>query len=185
MRKEDADAGFTLLDSLMSMVVMTLVMAISTSGILAMHRTANRVDATSFAQTQISIALQRLDRQIRYAVGISQEYGSGQYVDFLTVQQGQRRCVQLRVAGGVLAQRTWTYQQSPPVLSAWTPLATNVTGSTPFTYVAPSATLGFQQLRVSLFVTANSGREANTAVFTAMNSSRTSGNDYCRAARTL
>lgn len=185
MRKEEGDDGFTLLDTLMSTVVMTVVMAIFTSSIVAMYRTASKAEAKAFAQTQISMALERLDREIRYAVGISQEYGGGQYVDFLTVRQGRQQCVQLRVAAGVLAQRTWTYQQSPPDLSGWVPLATGVTGTSPFTYLAPTPTLGFQQLKVSVFVTTTNGRDANTTTFTAMNSSRTSGNDYCSAARTL
>lgn len=185
MRKEEGDAGFTLLDTLMSTVVMTIVMAIFTSSVVAMYRTANAADARATAQTQIGMALERLDRQVRYAEGISQVYGAGMYVDFLTVRQGRRQCVQLRVANGVLAQRTWTYQRTPIDLSAWVPLASGVTSTAPFTYVPPSATLGYQQLRVSLSVTTADGRDANVTSFTAMNSSRTSGNDYCSAARGL
>ena len=186
MREEERDdAGFTLLDTLMSTVVMTIVMAVCTSSIVTMYRTANAADAKAFAQTQISMALERLDREVRYAVGISQQYDNGRSVDFLTVRQGHQQCVQLRVANGVLARRTWTYLQTPPDLSDWLPLASNVTGATPFTYVPPTPTLGHQQLTVSLFVSTANGRDANLTTFTAMNSSRTSGNDYCAAARGL
>jgi type II secretory pathway pseudopilin PulG len=182
MRKGDDDAGFTLIDTLMSTVVMTVVMAVFTTSILSMYRTAKNVDAKSMAQTQISIAMQRLDREVRYAVGISQPYNSGQYVDFLTVQQGKQECVQLRVAGGVLARRTWIYRQAPGS-AGWTTLAGGVTAAAPFAYLAPTTALGFQQLTVTLQVGTGGGKDVNTGTFTAMNSSRTTGNDYCIAGR--
>jgi len=185
MRKEESDAGFTLIDTLMSTVVMTVVMAVFTSSILAMYRTANAADAKAFAQTQISMALERLDREVRYAEGISKVLPGEKSVDFLTVRQGRRQCVQVRLLNGVLARRTWTYQRTPLDLSPWTTLASSVTSAAPFTYVAPTATLGYQQLKVTLTVVSTKGRDENTTSFTAMNSTRTSGNDYCSAARGL
>lgn len=184
MRKE-GDEGFTLLDTVMAMIVMTVVTAVFTSSVLMMYRTANRVDARSVAQTQVALVMQKLDRQLRYARGISTVYGGGRYVDYLTVRPNQQQCVQLRLQGTVLAQRTWTYQRAPMDLSAWTPLATDVTGVTPFTYVPPTTTMGYQQLTVSLTVGSGSGREANAVTFTAMNSSRTASNDYCAAGRSI
>jgi hypothetical protein len=167
----------------MSTVVMTVVMAVFTSSVLSMYRAANSVEAKSVAQTEMSTAMQRMDREVRYAVGISRPYGSGQYVDFLSVQQGRQTCVQLRVQNGVLARRTWSYQQNPPAFSAWTTLASGVNAGAPFTYLAPTVTLGHQQLRVLLSVGTGNGKDANVATFTAMNSSRTTGNDYCIAGR--
>jgi type II secretory pathway component PulJ len=181
MGKEDGDAGFTLVDTLMSTVVMTIVMAVFTTSILAMYRSARTVENKSVAQTQLSVALQRLDREVRYAVGISRPYNGGKWVDFLVVQQDRRQCVQLKVANGTLARRTWTYQQA--VGAAWNTLATGVTSTAPFGYVGPTATMGFQQLQVNLTVTAGTGRDANAATFTALNSSRSTGNDYCSAGR--
>jgi type II secretory pathway pseudopilin PulG len=187
VRKEESEAGFTLLDTVMSTVVMTIVMAVFTSSMLMMYRSAGNVDARSAAQTQVAQALQRIDRQIRYAKGISLPYGSGKYVDFLTVRPDRQQCVQLRVSGTVLSQRTWTFQKNPIDLSDWTPLASNVSsaGGQPFTYLAPTQTLGYQQLRLSLSVGAGSSRDANAVTFTALNSTRTTGNDYCSAARAL
>lgn len=187
MRSEDPDAGFSLLDTVMSTVVMTIVMAVFTSSVVVMYRSARNIDAKSVAQTQIAQALQRIDRQVRYAEGISLPYSGGTGVDFLTVRPGRRECVQLRVSGGVLRQRTWTYQSNPIDLSPWTPLATNVTtaGGTPFAYLAPTPSVGYQRLKVSLSVGSGSGREANAITFTALNSTRTSGNDQCQAGRTL
>ena len=185
MRRE-GDAGFTLLDTLMATVLMTFVTAMFTSSVLFMYRAANGVEAKSAAQTQLALTLQKLDRELRYARGISQVYGSGGvYVDFLTERPGLRQCVQLRLQGGVLAQRTWTYQQSPLNLTAWTPLATEITTTAPFAYIAPTTTLGYQQLTVTLSTGTGIGREANTVTFTALNSDRSSSNDYCSAARSI
>ena len=61
--------------------------------------------------------------------------------------------------------------------------AVTSTGGQPFTYLAPTVSLGFQQLKVSLFVGSGSGRDWDTVTFTAMNSSRPASNDYCSAAR--
>ena len=185
--REESDGGFTLIDTVMSTVVMTIIMAVFTSSVLMMYRSANNVDAKSLSQTQIAQVLERVERQVRYAKGISKEYGGGAYVDFLVVRNGKQQCVQLRVAGNVLSQRTWTYQKTPIDLSAWMPLASNVssTGTQPFTYVAPTTSLGYQQLTVSLLLGSGGGRDANTVTFTALNSGRTSSNDYCSAARTL
>lgn len=184
MRKE-GDEGFTLLDTLMASVVMMIVTAIFTSSVLFMYRTAGGVEAKSATQTRLALVLQKLDREVRYARGISKIYNSGTYVDFLSERPGQRQCVQLRLQGGVLAQRTWTYQQTPINLTAWTPLATQITTTAPFTYIAPTMTLGYQQLTVALAAGTGAGREANAVTFTALNSDRSSSNDYCSAARAI
>lgn len=191
--QRESDEGFTLLDTLMSMVIMTVVMAAFSSAVLFMYRSANAVDAKSVSQVQSAQALTRLDKELHYAKGISREYGGGKYVDFLTVRNGQQQCVQLRVSGGLLSQRTWTYLRTPIDLTGWTTLASGVTdnGTQPFTYIgpadnpSPSWAMGFQQLKVSLQIGAGSSKELNTVTFAALNSSRTSGNDYCAAARTL
>jgi type II secretory pathway component PulJ len=180
MRKK-SDAGFTMIDVLVSMSVMVVVMAAATAGIMSMYRAANTVDATAAAQAQLGLALQRLDREIRYAEGISDEYriGNDWYVDFLAVQGTERQCVQLRLAGGQLAQRTWLYDRTPLERTAWHPLADGITSARPFDYVPPSDVLGYQRLTLDL----RSGADVNTATFTALNSTRTSSNDYCAAGR--
>jgi hypothetical protein len=85
----------------------------------------------------------------------------------------------------VLSQRTWTYQASPLNLSGWTAIAYGLTSATPFTYLPPTDALGYQQLTVTLGGGSGSGTDANTVTFTALNSDRTTGQDYCSAARGL
>lgn len=192
MRKRSDDAGFTLIDMMVAMTLMMIVMAIFTSTVVRMYRTAGDVDAKSTAQASINIAMQRLDREVRYAKGISSPYlnGSDQYVDMLSIQRTPsgpvaQQCIQLRVAGGVLAQRTWTFKASPLDLSAWTPLATGLTSATPFTYVPPGDRVGYQQLTVTLAGGTGSSADSNTTTFIALNSDRTTIQDYCSAARGL
>jgi type II secretory pathway pseudopilin PulG len=179
--KKKSDAGFTLIDVLVSMSLMIVVMAVATAGITSMYRAANTVDARSVAQAQLGLALQRLDREIRYAEGISTEYRTGDdwYVDFLAVQGTRRECIQLRLAGGQLSQRTWPYDRVPLTRTAWRPLADGITSVRPFTHLPPSDLIGYQRLTLDL----RSGADANTATFTALNTTRTSRTDYCAAGR--
>lgn len=168
------------------MTIMTIVMSVFTTMVLTMYRSANKVDAKATAQSQIATAMARLDRELRYAKGISLPYtiGGSPYLDFLATQQGAATCIQLRVSAGILAQRTWAYPQgTPPAFAAWTTLASGITSATPFVYVAPTASTGFQQLKVTLNDGTATGSDQNVATFTALNSSRSASNDYCNAAR--
>jgi type II secretory pathway component PulJ len=179
--EKKSDAGFTMIDVLVSMSVMVVVMAVATAGIMSMYRTAGAVESSSVAQSQLGLALQRLDREVRYAQGISREYqvGNEYFVDFLAVQGTRRECIQLRLSGGQLAQRTWLYDQTPLTRTAWRPLADGITSRQPFVYLPPSDLIGYQRLTIDL----RSGLGANQATFTALNTTRTSGNDFCVAGR--
>jgi type II secretory pathway pseudopilin PulG len=186
IRPRGDDEGFSLIETLMVTVLMVVVMSVVTSALLMMYRTADNVDAKSVAQSQIATAMQRLDREIRYAKGISAPYSlSGSpAVDFLATQQGKSTCIQLRVSGGNLSQRTWAYPPASPLtLSAWSPLATGVTSTTPFAYAAPTDASAYQHLTVTLTDASVNGSDQNSATFTALNSTRTTGNDYCNSAR--
>jgi type II secretory pathway pseudopilin PulG len=185
IRPRDDDEGFSLIETLMVTVLMVVVMSVVTSALLMMYRTADNVEAKSVAQSQIATALQRLDREIRYAKGISAPYSlSGSpAVDFLATQQGRSTCVQLRVSGGILAQRTWAYPLTGALPTTWAVLASGVTSTTPFAYAAPNDTSAYQHLTVTLTDASKTGTDQNTATFTALNSTRTTGNDYCSAGR--
>lgn len=187
MEEERPDAGFTLLDVMMAMTVMTVVMAVFTASLLAMYRSSNSVEAKAEAQTQLSIGLRRLDHEVRYAAGISAPYALGghQHLDFLTIDSGAKKCVQLRVRDGRLGRRSWTYRASPLDLTPWTQLTSGLSGPAPLAYRAPTAKIGHQQLELQLTTSGTTGKDANLMIFTALNTDRTSGNDYCDAARLL
>ena len=185
MRKESAstradDEGFTLVELMVSMGVMMIVMAIVTASIVTMYRSAEDIEARSTAQAELGLVLQRLDREVRYAKGISDTLGSADTVDFLTIQGTEQRCVQLRVVDGVLSQRTWAYGHNPISPTEWRPLASGLELDEPFTYLPPDDKLGYQRLRIYLVRDA----DENEATFTALNTDRSSGNDYCAAGRT-
>jgi type II secretory pathway pseudopilin PulG len=185
--KKSGDAGFTLIDLMVAAAVMTMVMAVFTANVVRMYRTSNYLQARAISQTQIGTAMHRMDGEVRYAVGISEPYAvsGGQAVDMLVAQKNARTCVQIRAAAGVLTQRTWTYLANPLNLTPWTTLATGLASNAPFDYLPPTDTLSYQQLAVMLTVGTGTGTDVNAATFTALNSDRTTGQDYCAAARAL
>jgi prepilin-type N-terminal cleavage/methylation domain-containing protein len=188
------DAGVTLTELLVALSILTVVMTIFTTGIVQMYRSSNVGDARSTAQQQVSLALLRLDRQVRYAaeIGAPRAVGAGQYVEVLRPATGGRQeCLQVRSAGGLLQQRTWAAGVSPAAPTPWSVLASGVTSATPFSLLAPldTDTIGYQRLRVRLTTTAGGGAASVTKssdiTFTALNSTRDSGTTPCSEGWTL
>jgi hypothetical protein len=143
----------------------------------------------------VSLALLRLDKQVRYAAEIGAPRpatGTPQYVEIqLPMTRGVQQCLQLRVYNGLLQQRTWTSGVSPVVATGWSVLASGVTSPRPFTLLTPADTdaIGYQRLRVQLTAASGAGsnRVAKTSdiTFTAQNSSRESGTTPCAEGWTL
>jgi Tfp pilus assembly protein PilV len=187
-RRRD-DEGLTLIDVIVSMSIMSVVMGLFTTGIVQMYRMSNGTDAKSVAQSQVSLALLRLDKEIRYASGISPQYllSGNQYVDFLLVQKGVPTCVQLRVAAGQLEQRTWTYRATPFAPSAWIQLASGITSTTPFTFADADDTVSYQRLTVKLTASSGAGNskssKTSTVTYTALNTTTKSLTNDCIAGR--
>jgi type II secretory pathway pseudopilin PulG len=185
-----ADAGMTLIDVLVAMTIMTVVTALFTAGIGQMYRMVNGTDNKSVAQSQVSTALLRLDKDVRYASGISAPYplSGNQYVDFLLPKAGTSMCVQLRVAAGKLQRRTWTWKVTPFAPTAWVTLASSVTSATPFSYAAPDTEISYQRLTVDLKVTIGTGTKTvvknSKVTYTALNTTTKSLNTDCIAGRT-
>jgi prepilin-type N-terminal cleavage/methylation domain-containing protein len=195
LRDRDADDnGFTMIEIVVTMTIMLIVLVLFTSGITQAYSAENRVDAAANSQGQLTIAFQRLDKEVRYAVGISNTgtVAGDQYVEFLTSFTGTPVCTEVRVhvATQQLQQRTWTQGMSPLVPSAWTQLASNVTSTAPFTVTQAGSTLNFQRLRILLTVRTGSNATAATKnsdiTFTALNTSlTTSSNTICTEGRAV
>ncbi len=188
------DSGITLIEVVVSMSIMTIVGAIFTAGVLQMFRSANRSEAASTAQSQINNAFLRLDKEIRYAAGISTpgSVGSDSYVEFLTTNTGTPVCTELRlhVATRQLQRRTWIQGSSPLTPSAWIPLASFVSSTQPFTLSAADATFNFQRLQLKLVGTSGAGGTATSkqtdVTFTALNTSpTTSSATVCTEGRAI
>jgi len=185
------DAGVTLIETVVAMTVMAVFMTIFTSGIVQMFRVANRADAVFAVQAQVTVAFIHVDREIRYAVGITEPAsvtGGGYqdtYVEYLTVEAGGVRCTELRLrvpAGqsgpvdqqrGVLQHRGW-YTTAGPGSAPWTTLATNVASALPFAHGTVDDSYNFQRLTLSLTAypnaTGTAAARTTTMTFTDLNS---------------
>jgi hypothetical protein len=178
------DEGVSLVELTVSLALMSIAMMIFTTGIMQLFNGANKNEALSNAQSQVNTTFLKLDKEIRYATGISapDQVGGDWYVEYLITNTGTQICTQLRLtAGGRLQHRTWTKPASaatPPAPAAWTPLAERVEppgGGTPFTLLPADAVSNFHRLRLTLVARDGNGgtgtRTASSIMFTALNTS--------------
>jgi hypothetical protein len=182
------DAGATLLELLVTLGLMSVVMAMITAGMVQMYSTVNRNEELSIVQAQLHVVFQRLDREIRYASGIRQP-GQGQagggswYVEYSVLTAGVEDCVQLRLptAGGRFEHRN---QRGAGAVSGWRQLAANVAAGARFS-LEPATTdrYAHQQLTISLTSQPRAGVSAGNRpveyTFTAMNSSIETPSGVC------
>ncbi|AEV84334.1 hypothetical protein ACWT_3311 [Actinoplanes sp. SE50] len=192
------DSGTSLIEVMVAMGVMSVVMAIFTGGVIQFYRSADAAEETGITQTQLRLAFQTLDREVRYANGISlpatAAINGAWYVEFSGIDPaGAQVCRQLRLdAGGVLQELTWT-PGSPPAAgtrgrtlasglmspggSVPAPFDRQAAGSTPYASASTSATgtafsPDLQRLRVRLTTRAGSTTSVTDVTFTALNTSR-------------
>jgi Tfp pilus assembly protein PilV len=187
---EGGDAGITMVEVMVSMVLMSIVLAIFTTAIVQMVHSASRNQRLSRAQSQLNIAFLRLDKEIRYAAAISQQgtVGGDPTVEYLTTNTGSSVCTELRLHAGQLQWRTWT-QPAPPTVpgpgnvypTRWLPLASDLSSAAPFTFRDADSTLNFQRLELNLTAGTTDGGSSTSrrtdVTFTALNTSLTSQGD--------
>jgi prepilin-type N-terminal cleavage/methylation domain-containing protein len=176
------DRGFGLVEIVVAMTIMGLVGGIFTTGILQVYRTTSANESRSITQAQLSQALLRLDREVRYASYIGATSAGRPYVEYLLTTQ----CVQLRLAGGQLQRRAWAHDGAAPRPGGWLPIASQVMSSAPFTRVDANGTLGHQRLTVDLIAATGGASKHSTITFTAMNTDQdtAASADPCYDART-
>ncbi|WIM98367.1 hypothetical protein ACTOB_001965 [Actinoplanes oblitus] len=168
------DAGISLVDLMVSMSLMSVFMAIFTTGIVQMYRTAGRAEATQVMQADLDLAFERLDDEVRYARAISlpgtDSTGAGTYVEYLNVDGATQTCTELRLRDGALQRRAWTGGATPG--STWRTLAAGVTGGT---FDRTNRADQRQQLTVTMSVqfAANVPGHETSFQFTALNSDAT------------
>ncbi len=183
MNTQPDDRGVTLLEVVVAISLMLVAMSAVTAGVVDMFRTASTTTLASTAQSQVGLAVLRLDRQVRYASGISRPriVGGVQYVEYKFVEKGRSTCVQLRVIDGKLQQRSWVSGTSPQ--ADWATLASGVVTPAPFTHVAADDQVGHQRLIVGVQATAGAGSttrsKRSTVTFTALNTTRDSPTEVC------
>jgi hypothetical protein len=185
-----SDGGASMVEVTVSMVLMSIVLAIFTTAIVQMVGSANRNQTISSTQSQLTIAFLRLDKEIRYASAISHEgtVAGDPVVEYLTTNTGNRVCSELRLHAGQLQWRTWT-QPPPPAVpgpgnvtaSKWLPLATGISSAAPFTFHDADGQYVFQRLELNLTAGATYGGPSTSRqsdiTFTALNTALASQGD--------
>lgn len=183
------DAGTTLAEVMVSMGVMSVVMALVTAAIVQMYRSSNRADVSSVDMSQLQTAFQQLDRTVRYASAISEPNGTataggGWYVEWSSVSEGVTTCTQVRLDGpsGRLQRRS---QVAGEPATGWATVASFLVGTRPFV-LEPASTSGYPHQRLTVNVLVRSATDAakparrSTFSFTALNTSLTTvSNGVC------
>jgi Tfp pilus assembly protein PilV len=177
-RAGGADDGVTLIDVMVSMVVMSVVVAVFTTGVVDMFRTANHSDAAVAAQTQTLAAFNRLERQIRYAQRIMEQHplSNGNFaVEFVSTDAlGVVQCTQLALptAGGTLTQRQWPAGTAPTAPATTIATGLKAPAGNPFLRLpagtpdtAGGTSSNFDRLQVRVTITVGIGTMAQTRSF--------------------
>lgn len=133
-REKRGDEGFSLLEIMMSMTILSIVTSITIGAITQIYRTANRIENAALARDQLAISFSRLDKEVRYATWVNSpgQFNGAWYIEFET----PTGCRQLAFIGGALTLASWT---PPATVGAATTLGTDLTvisGVKPFTLYA-------------------------------------------------
>ncbi|MEU7907047.1 prepilin-type N-terminal cleavage/methylation domain-containing protein [Actinoplanes sp. NPDC049118] len=201
------DAGLSLIELMVTMGVMSIVMLVFTTGIVQVYWANRRTETVSVAQSQLHMAFQRFDRELRYASSISLPndvaIGTRYYVEF--AEADPTKCVRLRLdthgqaGAGILQLIRWNLGTPPTATSPWTTVASNLdvgsdkpfarqdVGEKPYA----TATVGqdfmtaFQRLRIRLTTKVADAVTTVDTTFTAVNSAKAITNgcmsDWARA----
>jgi prepilin-type N-terminal cleavage/methylation domain-containing protein len=132
-----ADAGFSLIEILVAMAIMSVIGAAMTAAMVQTYKSTTRQESLTSMSFQTHLAFQRLDNEIRYAYVVRRPAANPSitgfyYVEYLVEVAGVRQCTQLRLGGrnDVLQRRT---QRSGGPVGAWSALATGLGASARFT----------------------------------------------------
>jgi len=183
------DAGVTLLELMITMAIMAVVLMMFTGAMIQIYRSVNKNEAIAAARDGVNLTFARLDKEIRYAAGISTPgvTGTDQYVEYLITNTGTPMCAQLRLhaPSAQLQWRSWPQNGTP---AGWTVLASGVTATNPFTRYPATGDFAFQRLRIDMTANTSSGATAtkrqSDITFTALNTSpTTSSNSVCTEGR--
>jgi prepilin-type N-terminal cleavage/methylation domain-containing protein len=189
-RITDPEAGFTVIELMVALMVFSIFLAIVTTSILALTRSASRIQVAAVSTSQELAVFARLDHAIRYADGINLQ-GTGasgdSYIEFRTPSDSTPNnltmCTQWRYdpTAATVASRQWQDGNFSTV-TPWDVQLENVAndgGSTyPFAYIAPvppKTTLQEMVLTLDAGNTVVKGA-AISSTFVARNSAVTSSN---------
>jgi prepilin-type N-terminal cleavage/methylation domain-containing protein len=196
------DHGFTLVEMVVSMAIMSVVMSVVIAGIAQIYSATNRVDTASYNRSQATIAFRRLDAEMRYATWITPKpdlVGTRWYAEY-AVPDGCRQ-LKLDTSTGVLTLASWPITSTTPanpvalasnvtVIPGFRPFQTYTIGSAPFA-TASTDTLAigkgyapqFTQLRVQVNIVTGATTTPLDSLFTAENSTTNVTSSTCSKGR--
>jgi prepilin-type N-terminal cleavage/methylation domain-containing protein len=139
LRPAARDDGFTLLEVLVSMAIMSVVLVVVIGAITQIYSATTRVDTTTYDRDQLTVAFRRLDKEIRYATWMSTPgpVGTRFYLEY-AVPDGT--CRQLKYSGGVLTLSSWAPAGIPANPMALASNLALISGTAPFSLYAPGST---------------------------------------------
>jgi prepilin-type N-terminal cleavage/methylation domain-containing protein len=174
-RGPQAEAGFTLIELMVVVALLSMVIGIFMSALVIVQNGVARQERRSQANDQLRLAVQQLDREIRSGNVFSDPTAepnnptTGQiaggrslrvYTQADADTRGGSRCVQWQIAGGRLLRRDWTTTwRSDGLVSGWRVVAegiVNPSGTPPFV-LNTSSTFGNRILDVTFVASPGSG----------------------------
>ena len=193
---EDDQDGFSLIEVVVTMGIMSFLMVIFTTAILQIYGTSVAAESFSTAQAQLQLGFQRFDRELRYASWVAEpgQVGTDWFVEF--ADSTGANCEQLRLAAdpatagyGIMQLLRWAVATPPaPGTPGQTvaslilldnvdpPFVLQAAGSSP--YLSDADAVGadfatdFQRLRIRLTTKVGTDSTHVDSTFTALNTSR-------------
>jgi prepilin-type N-terminal cleavage/methylation domain-containing protein len=139
------DAGFSLIELLVVMVIMSVVMALVTAGLVPLYSSYRATVRLQEAQAQAGRAFLRLDGELRYAAdlrtqpvaGVPSAYPALVYI----VLSDAASCHALFLENGRLTRRVWQPGADPAAAQVLASGVVPVVGTDPFTVTGGSSGL--------------------------------------------
>ncbi len=129
---EDTDRGFTLIELMIVLFLMTVVFAMCLNSLVSLQRSVVTTDSRTQALDQVGLAVQQIDREVRSGNIFYAPTNNGMTMLVYTQANGNQRCVQWQVNGTLLQSRSWsqTWQtDGSPTVVPWSTIATGVTNA--------------------------------------------------------
>lgn len=189
LRRQPADSGLTLVELIVAVSLMAVVLTILTAMTGLMYNMVNKGTSLSTAQDQSRVAIEALDKQVRYANTITTPgtgTDGGYYVEWETGNTGQQNyCTQWRYepTSQLLQSRTWPVEDASVTVTPtnWATVASHILAPTSgniFTVVQPNATTSVdrQSLQFNFRAQGAAGTAGHSAVTMASQVTLTAAN---------
>jgi prepilin-type N-terminal cleavage/methylation domain-containing protein len=175
-RRSSGDAGFTLAEMLVSMIVLSIALTVAFGAVIIVMQKSNDAQQSANAAAELRIGLAQIDRQVRSGnvlfspsdeddwVTSCQDLGgnAGTCMRIFTQSNGDQKCVQWQVVDDgsgagtmVLRSRSWeTDWKTGGTVGAWGVVARDLVldGTAPFTLMGASTPYNERMLQVHLAV---------------------------------